>query len=104
MTYVQRNPNTWPATLPEVRDEDGRVWPTTEVPPGGEVTWPQRIAGFEGFPEHEPAPALPESDTPAEPAAAAEPDKHDATDTAVPVKTSAKSKGAAAAAAGGKEA
>jgi hypothetical protein len=106
MTYAQRNPNPWPVALPEYRDEDGQVWPTTRVEAGAEVSWPIRIAGFDGFPEPQPVtapvPATQEPEQTDAPADAGEAQPDAPAETA-PAQKTTRSKSAAAAA-GGKEA
>jgi hypothetical protein len=105
MTHVQHNPNPWPVDLPEYRDETGRVWPTTHVEAHADVTWPIRIAGFEGFPEPEPPAEAAPGPEPAEQATDAQgPDTPGDTPTATAAVPSRKSKSAAAPADGGKEA
>jgi len=47
----QTNEYSHSAMLPEVRDEDGTLYPACEVDPGEAVGWPRRLTGFSGWVE-----------------------------------------------------
>lgn len=53
----QRSIHAHTAHLPEARDEDGTLFPARQVEPGGQVDWPCRLGGFEGWTDPDPAAA-----------------------------------------------
>jgi hypothetical protein len=68
-----RNPFPHAVDLSEVRDDAGKVWPTTRVQPGADVEWPIPIGGFELLPPPAPAAQPVTTEATTDTAAAAQP-------------------------------